>query len=123
MIIYQVYYNFLNEFAFNYRATRVPVGEDQLQHLQLAQDLARMFNKRFGQTFPIPRSMVSEKGNARLRSLRDPTKKMSKSDTDKKSCISLLDSPDTIALHLKKAVTDFTSKVILTLPFCSDLIH
>ncbi|XP_017768039.1 PREDICTED: tryptophan--tRNA ligase, mitochondrial [Nicrophorus vespilloides] len=94
-----------------YKATHVPVGEDQLQHLQLSQDLARMFNNRFGETFPIPHSIISNAGNARLKSLRDPLKKMSKSDADPKSRICLLDSTDEIVNKIKKAVTDFTSEV------------
>lgn len=91
----------------------MPVGEDQLQHLQLAQDLARMFNRRFGETFPMPKSLVSDKGNARIKSLRDPFKKMSKSDTDSKSRVCLTDTPEEITKNFKKAVTDFTSKVKL----------
>ncbi|KAK9743892.1 tRNA synthetases class I (W and Y) [Popillia japonica] len=92
-----------------HKATHVPVGEDQLQHLQLSQDLVRMFNSRYGNIFPIPKSLVTE--TARIRSLREPEKKMSKSDTDSKSCIYLTDTEDSITKKIKKAVTDFTSEV------------
>lgn len=94
-----------------HKATHVPVGEDQVQHLYLAQELARMFNTRFGHTFPTPHAILLDAGSARVKSLRDPSKKMSKSDTDTKSCIYLTDSNDQIRNKFKKAVTDFTSTV------------
>ncbi|CAG9862866.1 unnamed protein product [Phyllotreta striolata] len=94
-----------------YKATHVPVGEDQVQQIQLCQDLARMFNKRFGETFPIPQTVITGSEFARLRSLRDPNKKMSKSDPDPKSRICVTDKPDDIVRNIKKAVTDFTSEV------------
>lgn len=109
------------------RATHIPVGDDQLQHLQLAQDLARMFNRRYGITFPIPQSMVITNGQAsKVRSLRNPGKKMSKSDPDPKSRISLTDTPDEIASKLKKSVTDCTSQISYDLegrPGISNLIN
>lgn len=94
-----------------FRATHVPVGEDQLQHLQLAQHLAKNFNSRFGNTFPMCEPMVAEDASCRIKSLRDPTKKMSKSDPDPKSCVMITDTPDVITLKVKKAITDFTSEV------------
>lgn len=94
-----------------YHATHVPVGEDQLQHIQLASDLARIFNKRFGQTFVPPRSLVLGQDAARLRSLRQPTKKMSKSEPDPRGRVALSDAPDVVREKFKKAVTDFTSEV------------
>ncbi|XP_071556145.1 uncharacterized protein Trprs-m [Temnothorax nylanderi] len=94
-----------------YKATHVPVGQDQAQHIQLAQDLAQIFNRQFGQTFPIPRTLISDGPSQRIKSLRDPTKKMSKSHTDSKSRLNILDEPDVLLNKLKKAITDFTSEV------------
>ncbi|XP_012537853.1 tryptophan--tRNA ligase, mitochondrial [Monomorium pharaonis] len=94
-----------------YKATHVPVGQDQAQHIQLAQDLAQIFNKRFGQIFPIPHTLINNGPSQRIRSLRDPTKKMSKSHTDAKSRLNILDEPDVLLEKVKKAVTDFTSEV------------
>ncbi|XP_012286589.1 tryptophan--tRNA ligase, mitochondrial [Orussus abietinus] len=93
-----------------YRATHVPVGQDQVQHLQLAQQLAQVFNTRYGETFPIPHSVINN-NNFRIRSLRDPSKKMSKSSNDPKGVLSLIDEPKVIVNKLKKAITDFTSQV------------
>ncbi|KYN08500.1 Tryptophanyl-tRNA synthetase, mitochondrial [Cyphomyrmex costatus] len=90
-------------------ATHVPVGQDQSQHIQLAQDLVQIFNRQFGQTFPVPHTLIS--GNQRIKSLRDPMKKMSKSHTDSKSRLNLLDEPDILLNKVKKALTDFTSEV------------
>lgn len=95
----------------NSRATHVPVGEDQFQNIELTRELAKMFNKRFGETFPIPTAILTGKEYSRLKSFRDPVKKMSKSDPDPKSRICLTDSPDSIVKVIKKAVTDFTSEV------------
>ncbi|XP_046832894.1 tryptophan--tRNA ligase, mitochondrial [Vespa crabro] len=94
-----------------YRATDVPVGQDQAQHIQLAQDLADSFNKRYGDTFPIPRSLICGDASQRIKSLRDPLKKMSKSDKDLKSRLDLTDKPDVLLEKVKKAITDFTSEV------------
>ncbi|KAG5346380.1 SYWM protein, partial [Acromyrmex charruanus] len=90
--------------------THVPVGQDQAQHIQLAQDLVQIFNRQFGQTFPVPRTLINGPSQ-RIKSLRDPTKKMSKSHTDSKSRLNLLDEPDELLEKVKKAVTDFTSEV------------
>ncbi|XP_046585693.1 tryptophan--tRNA ligase, mitochondrial isoform X2 [Neodiprion lecontei] len=108
-----------------YKSTHVPVGEDQLQHLQLAQHLAKLFNGKFGETFPIPHSMINDDSSCRIRSLRDPTKKMSKSDPDPKSRLQLTDEPKVLLNKVKKAITDFTSEVTYALderPGVSNLI-
>ncbi|XP_055902444.1 tryptophan--tRNA ligase, mitochondrial [Eupeodes corollae] len=94
-----------------YKTTHVPVGEDQVQHIQLTQHLGSLFNNRFGTTFPDCHAIIDRKEAARIRSLRDPSKKMSKSDPEVKSCIYLTDEPDVIVEKIKKAVTDFTSEV------------
>ncbi|XP_034241429.1 tryptophan--tRNA ligase, mitochondrial [Thrips palmi] len=94
-----------------YKATLVPVGEDQISHLNLASFLARTFNKRFGNTFPIPQALINEDSSRRLKSLRNPLNKMSKSDQDPRSRINLYDSADEILTKCKKAVTDCVSAV------------
>lgn len=94
-----------------YKATHVPVGQDQVQHIQFAQELAIKFNKRFGNTFPVPHSLVNENASQRIKSLRDPSKKMSKSDQNPKSRLDILDKPEVLATKIKKAVTDCISKV------------
>ncbi len=83
----------------------VPVGEDQLQHIELTRTLARRFNKKFGETFIIPKSHLTKIG-MRVMGLDDPTKKMSKSATSEYNYISLLDTPEIIEKKIKKAVTD-----------------
>merc|ERR1712168_1532526 len=87
-----------------FKASHVPVGDDQEQHLNLTRHLARAFNERYSQTFPVPQAMFTKA--SRIMSLRDPTSKMSKSDNDLKSRIDLNDSSDTIAKKIKVAVTD-----------------
>uniref|UniRef100_A0A1B6DU64 Tryptophan--tRNA ligase, mitochondrial n=2 Tax=Clastoptera arizonana TaxID=38151 RepID=A0A1B6DU64_9HEMI len=94
-----------------YRATHVPVGQDQEQHLQMASTLARVFNSRFGSTFPSPNPLIEDSNRSRVRSLREPDKKMSKSHQDPKSRIELTDSTDSIVEKFKKAVTDCTSQI------------
>lgn len=94
-----------------YRATHVPVGQDQAQHIQLATDLATSFNKKFGETFPVPHRLNNDNGIYRIKSLRNPAKKMSKSEADSKSRIELIDEPDVLCNKIKKAVTDCTSAV------------
>ncbi len=83
----------------------VPVGEDQLQHIELTRTLARRFNKKFGETFIVPKSFVRQE-TMRIMSLDNPAKKMSKSATSENSYISLLDTPEIIEKKIKKAVTD-----------------
>jgi tryptophanyl-tRNA synthetase len=86
-----------------YKATMVPVGDDQLQHLELTRELARKFNFTFGDTFPEPEARLTE--GARIMSLTNPENKMSKSDSDR-SFITLDEEPASITAKLKKAVTD-----------------
>lgn len=88
-----------------YSTDLVPVGEDQKQHLELTRDLAERFNKRYLEIFTLPDIKLSESG-ARIMSLQDPTKKMSKSDPNKKAFISLLDDPKLVDKKIKSAVTD-----------------
>ncbi|KAG0321892.1 Tryptophan--tRNA ligase, mitochondrial [Dissophora globulifera] len=88
-----------------YKATKIPVGEDQIQHLELARDIAQMFNKTVKTPFfPLPRPMITE--TKRVMSLRDPSRKMSKSDPSDQTRINLADSPDVIAAKIKRAATD-----------------
>ncbi|XP_017010057.2 uncharacterized protein TrpRS-m [Drosophila takahashii] len=94
-----------------YKATHVPVGADQIQHIQLAQHLARTYNGRYGETFPVCSAIIEEGDASRVLSLRDPSKKMSKSEANPKATINLCDSPDLITQKIKKAVTDFTSDI------------
>ncbi|XP_024083006.1 tryptophan--tRNA ligase, mitochondrial isoform X2 [Cimex lectularius] len=95
-----------------YKATHVPVGEDQVQHLNLAQHLVHTFNNKFGVTFPQPVCIVDDKyGSGRIRSLKEPDKKMSKSHVSTRSRIELTDSAEEIVRKVKRAVTDFTSEV------------
>ena len=88
----------------NTRADRVPVGEDQFQHLELARQLAYSFNRKFGHTFPEPAAMASPA--ARIMSLKNPTKKMSKSDPNQNSVILITDSAEVIERKVKMAMTD-----------------
>ncbi|KIL47411.1 tryptophan--tRNA ligase [Jeotgalibacillus campisalis] len=88
-----------------YQTDLVPVGEDQKQHLELTRDLAERFNKRFNDIFTIPEVRIPKVG-ARIMSLQDPLKKMSKSDPNQKSYISMLDEPGQIIKKIKSAVTD-----------------
>jgi len=88
-----------------YQADKVPVGEDQKQHLELTRDIATRFNNLYGEVFTIPDPYIPEFG-ARVMSLQDPTKKMSKSDDNPNGYIMLLDEPKKIEKKLKKAVTD-----------------
>ncbi len=92
-----------------YDTETVPVGEDQKQHVELARDIARKFNHRFGETFVLPKEKVPKHG-ARIMSITDPKKKMSKS-ASKETSISLFDSPEVIRKKIKSAVTD-TGKII-----------
>jgi tryptophanyl-tRNA synthetase len=93
-----------------YRAHLVPIGDDQRQHLEMTRDLAERFNNRFGDTFPIPEPYIPERA-ARVMSLTDPTSKMSKSDPQEKSRISILDGPDVIRKRIRSAVTDSDPEV------------
>lgn len=88
-----------------YQANQVPVGNDQKQHLELARDVATRFNNIYGDVFTIPDPYIPEVG-ARIMSLQDPLKKMSKSDENENNFIGLLEEPKKIEKKLKRAVTD-----------------
>lgn len=88
-----------------YDADLVPVGEDQKQHLELTRNLALRFNQKYGETFTVPEPYISKSG-ARIMSLNDPTKKMSKSDPNPKAYISLLDDINVARKKIMSAVTD-----------------
>ncbi|MFJ5751574.1 tryptophan--tRNA ligase [Peribacillus frigoritolerans] len=88
-----------------YSTDVVPVGEDQRQHLELTRDLAERFNKKHNDIFKIPEISLPTEG-ARIMSLQEPNKKMSKSDPNKKATIALLDDPKQIEKNIKSAVTD-----------------
>lgn len=93
-----------------YQTDLVPVGEDQKQHLELTRDLAIRFNRDFGETFRIPEPYIPKVG-ARIMSLSDPLKKMSKSDDDPNGCVMLLDDEDTVRRKFKRAVTDSGTEI------------
>lgn len=93
-----------------YKSELVPVGEDQLQHLELARTLAKKFNAKFGKIFPEPKG-ITQKIGARIMSLQNPAKKMSKSDSFS-DYISLSDSPEAIREKIKIAVTDSGKEII-----------
>ncbi len=93
-----------------YQADYVPVGEDQKQHVELTRDIAQRFNNRFGETFVLPQPYIHKIG-ARIRSLQDPAKKMSKSDENINAYISLKDDKDTIMRKFRRAVTDSEAEV------------
>ncbi|MDD1782129.1 tryptophan--tRNA ligase [Enterovibrio sp. ZSDZ35] len=88
-----------------YQANQVPVGNDQKQHLELARDIATRFNNLYGDVFTVPEPYIPQVG-ARVMSLQDPTKKMSKSDDNRNNVIGLLEDPKAIAKKIKRAVTD-----------------
>src|SRR5439155_16814833 len=89
-----------------YKATHVPVGEDQRQHLELARDIAGAFNRRYEcEFFPLPEPQIFGAAT-RVMSLRDATKKMSKSDSSDYSRINMTDDADVIALKIRRAKTD-----------------
>lgn len=93
-----------------YNADYVPIGADQKQHLELARDIANRFNGLYGDFFKVPEPFIGKAG-ARVMSLQEPEKKMSKSDTNQKSFILVTDSPDVIVKKIKSAVTDSEAKV------------
>ena len=88
-----------------FQADVVPVGKDQLQHLEITRDIAQRFNGVYGDVFTIPEPYIGKAG-AKIMSLQDPTKKMSKSDENPNASILLMDDPDTIIRKFKRAVTD-----------------
>ena len=93
-----------------YKTDLVPIGADQKQHLELARDLAIRFNNRFGETFVVPEGYIG-KSAARVMSLADPERKMSKSDANLNAFISMDDDADTILRKFKRAVTDSDNEV------------
>lgn len=96
-----------------YQTDLVPVGEDQKQHLELARDIAQRFNNRYSETFKVPEAYIPKVG-ARIMSLQEPDKKMSKSDTNENATIRIIDSPDDIKRKIKRAVTDSLGEVKYT---------
>ncbi|MBR6328574.1 MAG: tryptophan--tRNA ligase [Lachnospiraceae bacterium] len=93
-----------------YQADVVPVGKDQQQHLELTRDIAQRFNSIYGDVFTVPEGYYGKSG-ARIMSLQDPEKKMSKSDENPNASIYLMDDPDTIMRKFKRAVTDCEARV------------
>ena len=96
-----------------YQTELVPVGADQKQHLELSRDLAIRFNNLYGETFKVPEGYIS-KSSARIMSLADPTRKMSKSDANLNAFISMDDDKDTIIRKFKRAVTDSDNKIVVS---------
>jgi len=94
-----------------YQTDVVPVGDDQKQHVELTRDLAQRFNSRYGEVFKVPEAKLLKVG-ARVMSLQDPTKKMSKSDQDPSGTIDLLDSFDEVRRKIKTAVTDSGKEIV-----------
>ena len=88
-----------------YDTQAVPVGADQKQHVELTRDIAERFNRDFGQTFTIPEPFIRAHG-ARIKSLSEPEKKMSKSSPNAKNYLSIMDSEDVIVKKIRSAVTD-----------------
>jgi tryptophanyl-tRNA synthetase len=94
-----------------YQTDLVPVGEDQKQHLELTRDIAIRFNRDYGETFRVPEPFIPKVG-ARIMSLADPLKKMSKSDEESEAgCIMLLDDADAVRRKFKRAVTDSGAEI------------
>jgi tryptophanyl-tRNA synthetase len=93
-----------------YQAHRVPVGEDQRQHIELTRDLGQRFNSRFGDTFTIPEAHIM-KSSAKIHDLQDPTAKMSKSSASSAGVIDILDTTDVNVKKIKSAVTDTGKEV------------
>ncbi|MCK0534275.1 MULTISPECIES: tryptophan--tRNA ligase [unclassified Anaerobiospirillum] len=88
-----------------YQAKKIPVGDDQRQHIELTRDIAERFNSIYGQTFTLPEGLIPKAGG-RVMSLQDPGKKMSKSDDNPKNVIRILEEPKSILKKIKSAVTD-----------------
>lgn len=94
-----------------YNADAVPVGNDQRQHLELCRDLAQRFNHTYSDTFKIPQAFHPKSG-ARIMSLQDPVKKMSKSDENQNATLYILDTPDVLRKKLMSSVTDSGSEIV-----------
>ncbi|MCX6765731.1 MAG: tryptophan--tRNA ligase [Candidatus Moranbacteria bacterium] len=94
-----------------YDANLVPVGEDQLQHIEITRTLAHRFNQKFGETFIIPEPYITKEG-MRIMGLDDPAKKMSKSAASIYNYVGLLDGPEAVKNKIKKAVTDSGKEIV-----------
>lgn len=94
-----------------YDADEVPIGDDQVQHVEITRDIASRFNHRFGETFVLPRAVTPPVG-ARVMDLQDPTSKMSKSSSSTAGLVQLLDDADSIARKFRRAVTDSGTEVV-----------
>jgi tryptophanyl-tRNA synthetase len=94
-----------------YQTEIVPVGEDQVQHVELARDIAKRFNQEFAPVFQIPRAVINKEG-ARIMGLQNPLKKMSKSDNSAANYIELSDSPEIAKKKIQQAVTDSGTEVV-----------
>lgn len=94
-----------------YQSALVPVGADQKQHLELSRDLALRFNNRYGLTFTVPEPYILKENGAKIMSLADPMKKMSKSDDNVNAFVTMTDDKDTIVRKFKRAVTDSDSEI------------
>ncbi|MGK2946219.1 MAG: tryptophan--tRNA ligase [Candidatus Malihini olakiniferum] len=95
-----------------YQTNQVPVGEDQKQHLELSRNIAQRFNMLYGDVFKVPDSFIPQSG-ARVMSLLDPAKKMSKSDNNRNNVIGLLEDPKSVAKKIKRAVTDSSEPPVI----------
>ena len=93
-----------------YHATKVPVGEDQRHHIELARDIGQRFNHRFGEVFTLPTAILPPVA-ARVMDLQEPTRKMSKSASSEKGVVFVLDEPDAVAAKFRSAVTDSDGEV------------
>lgn len=93
-----------------YQADLVPVGIDQKQHVEIARDIAIRFNNRYGETFRVPEPLIMKSG-AKIASLQEPLKKMSKSDENINACIYMSDDKDTVIRKFKRAVTDSDNEI------------
>jgi tryptophanyl-tRNA synthetase len=94
-----------------YRTDKVPIGDDQRQHLELARDVAERFNARFGETFVLPEGIYPEVG-ARIMDLQEPDRKMSTTGGTPQGTVGMLDPPETIAKKFRSAVTDSGRDVV-----------
>lgn len=100
-----------------YNAKYIPVGEDQFQHIEITRDIATRFNNKFGDVFTVPEAtktqtqFIKRDSGLRIRSLTDPTKKMSKSSNDEKSKILLIDDPEIAAKKIMSATTDSVGRI------------
>ncbi len=94
-----------------YRATEVPVGDDQRQHVELMREIARRFNERFGETLVVPELLVPEVG-ARIMDLQEPERKMSTTGGTEQGTVLVLDEPDVIRKKFSRAVTDSGSEIV-----------